>query len=241
MLCSQQVEDIFVYNTFINKPNSSGKFIELGALDGVRYSNTYFFESYLGFSGVLIEPNSYFCWLKTNRPKSDCYNVAISTSNEEVILLGDDAMSETFLQNENIDEKRIIERTARKIKTMKMSDIIAQSKLEYIDLFSIDVEGHELEVLQTMNWNIPVYVIVIEMTGCYKVKEDECRKILIKNGFIFKKKISLNEFWFNPDYFRIPELYDSQLPKIRLTKEELKRLKFIEKAFSDNYWDELYL
>ena len=37
---SQQIEDLYVYNNFINKPNSTGIFVELGGLDGVTYSNT---------------------------------------------------------------------------------------------------------------------------------------------------------------------------------------------------------
>ena len=39
---SQQGEDFFIYRNFINQPN--GIFLELGACDGIIYSNTKFFE-----------------------------------------------------------------------------------------------------------------------------------------------------------------------------------------------------
>ena len=53
---SQQGEDELVYEKYINRRRLDGIYLELGALDGIRYSNTKFFEDELGFSGVLIEP-----------------------------------------------------------------------------------------------------------------------------------------------------------------------------------------
>ena len=59
MYYSQCGEDEFLNETiFFNKKN--GKYIELGALDGIQYSNTKFFEDNLGWSGVLIEPTKPF-------------------------------------------------------------------------------------------------------------------------------------------------------------------------------------
>lgn len=53
---SQQGEDIFVFRNFINQKRMDGIFVELGALDGITYSNIKFFEDNLDFKGVLIEP-----------------------------------------------------------------------------------------------------------------------------------------------------------------------------------------
>ena len=54
---SQQGEDLYILKNYINKKNPSGIFVEVGALDGIAYSNTGFLEMELGFSGVLIEPS----------------------------------------------------------------------------------------------------------------------------------------------------------------------------------------
>jgi hypothetical protein len=46
----------------------NGFFVELGALDGVKFSNTLFFERERGWNGICIEPdNGYFEQLKRNR------------------------------------------------------------------------------------------------------------------------------------------------------------------------------
>lgn len=39
----------------IFKGKNSGFFLEIGADDGVRYSNTYFFEKFRGWQGICIE------------------------------------------------------------------------------------------------------------------------------------------------------------------------------------------
>jgi hypothetical protein len=56
MFYSQHSEDVLLNDTiFKNKPN--GVYIELGALDGVLYSNTKFFEDLFNWKGILIEPH----------------------------------------------------------------------------------------------------------------------------------------------------------------------------------------
>ena len=58
-----------------------GTFIELGALDGVTFSNTYLFEKCLGWRGILIEPSrKNFEQLKKNRPDQALLNAAICDS-----------------------------------------------------------------------------------------------------------------------------------------------------------------
>ena len=55
-------------------------------------------------------------------------------------------------------------------------NILYDSKIPYIDLLSIDVQGGELAVLETMDFNIPVYVIIIELDEGDKIKDNKCRE-----------------------------------------------------------------
>ena len=45
-------------NEIIFRNKKDGFFVEIGALDGVIFSNSYIFEKYLNWSGVCIEPDS---------------------------------------------------------------------------------------------------------------------------------------------------------------------------------------
>ena len=65
-----------------------------------------------------------------------------------------------------------------------INNICKKSNISYIDLMTIDVEGGEQVVLETIDFNIPIYIICIELDNHNIDKDNNCRKILKKNGFI---------------------------------------------------------
>ena len=63
-------------NLLFGKAN--GTFIEMGALDGKGYSNSWFFEKSLGWRGLLIEPDpTMFPHILRNRPDAIALSGAI--------------------------------------------------------------------------------------------------------------------------------------------------------------------
>ena len=65
---SQQDEDKYIIQYLLKEKISDGTFLEIGACDGVLYSNTKTLEDYFGFNGILIEPQfNFFTNLKKNR------------------------------------------------------------------------------------------------------------------------------------------------------------------------------
>lgn len=95
---------------------------------------------------------------------------------------------------------------------------------------TIDVEGGELVVLETFDFRIPVYVVCIELDGHNVEKDEKCRAKLREQGFSFKKRISINEFWVNDGYFRKSVLYDdTRKPKMfRTSIREIGVFPFLE-------------
>lgn len=205
---SQQKEDKFIYDNFINQKTTDGKFLEMGAMDGIKYSNTKFFEDELGFSGVLIEPVSkMFKKLVKNRPNCNTYNCAVSTKDGSVEIIGNgatagivDTMSDSFRNRWHSKTKEI-----NMIETCRLDSILHEAEIEYIDFWSLDVEGAEYDVLQTMDWSIPIYVMEIELNRDDLDKDEKCRKILKEVGMKFHSKIGKNlknDIWWNENYFR---------------------------------------
>lgn len=228
---SQQGEDIFIYRNFINKKLSDGIFVELGGVDGITYSNTKFFEDELNFKGVLIEPTTQFQKLKINRPKCDCYNLAVSYTKDKIKFLGDGATAGTSdLMTDNFKQSWHKKSNEYYVDGEPFGDILNKSNIKYIDLLSIDVEGGELMVLETMNWNIPVYIILIELDNHNHDKDEKCREILRQNGFEFYNKMCINEFWINPKYFRKELLWDNTIINNNFTNiYELGKFVFLER------------
>lgn len=214
--CSQFGEDMYVFNRFINKINDTGTFVELGALNGITYSISLFFERYLNFKGILIEPTYEYNELIVNRPKCYNFNYAINYTNDKSLFLGTGACSglvETMSENFKNTHHRNSNNTYY-VNCKPMKEIIESTDIKYIDLLIIDVEGAEKVVLETMDFSIPIYVIIIELDGHNVEKDNICREILIKNGFTLDIRVSINEFWINNNYFRKDILYDETIPKI---------------------------
>lgn len=205
---SQQGEDVYVLYNYINKHNTEGVFVELGGFDGRMYSNSKFFEDTLGFSGVLIEPTSHYATMVKNRPKCKNYNLAVAGKHEMMMMIGDSAVAGLA------DSMDLAHRDGWKlnsepylVEAMPMRNIMKKSGITRIDLLSIDVEGGELAVLETMDFSIPTYVVVIEMDGHNLTKNENCRTILRSNGFVFDRVICGNEVWYNPQYPFIESVY----------------------------------
>ena len=80
-----------------------------------------------------------------------------------------------------------------KIKTIKLFDLINNSKINMIDLLKIDTEGHELEVLKGLKSKInKVKIILIEFHNdniYIDYKSKRIHQYLVKNNFSLQSKI----------------------------------------------------
>lgn len=139
----------------------NGFFIELGGCDGISLSNSYFFEKELDWNGVIIEPEPYsYGKLKVNRKcfTSNALCSDVSGVEKEFLLAGATSgiISESsgyyIKKNMNNDKIKIITTTLEKV----LNDFNAPKN---IDFLSLDVEGHEYEVLK----NFPFHKYIIDI------------------------------------------------------------------------------
>jgi FkbM family methyltransferase len=167
---SQFEQDKFIYeNYFINK--TKGYFVDIGAHDGITFSNSKFFEE-LGWDGVCIEPNpKIFSILKNNR-KCICVKKAISNnigiSKFFQIIDGPDMLSGLVDEFNDNSILRINNELKNKsegfdyinVKCNLFENIVNQTK---IDFLSLDTEGNELKILQSIDFNkFDIKVITVE-------------------------------------------------------------------------------
>lgn len=126
---------------FFEKEN--GFFIELGAYDGLTQSNTAFFEKTKNWSGILIEASRdrYEECVK-NRPNSKCVNTACSATDNASISFN----------HENGLMSKVVDDGVYSCDTSTLETILDNCEVDRnIDFLSLDVEGHELEVLEGLN------------------------------------------------------------------------------------------
>lgn len=214
MFTSQQGEDILIFNRYINKHVTDGVMVELGGVDGVTYSNTFLFEKYLGYKTVLIEPQSHmFETMKRNRPSAICYRAAVCDISGEVEFIGrNPCAGVSCLMDETHKTKWMkgSNNVTYKVPTMRMDNILDENDIQYIDFLSIDVEGGEKSVLDTIDFKkVDIYIVCIELDGKNEEKDSACREILSRNGFTKHHRLCINEFWINETYSRKDRLYST--------------------------------
>jgi FkbM family methyltransferase len=159
-LCTSKKIQIDLLLDHIFKSKTNGFFIELGANDGITFSNTAFFEFHRGWMGVLIEPsvNSYNECVK-NRPNSQCFNlVCVSNDYKDETIRGDfngGMMS-------SVDGKRNNTTDLVECKVSTLEKILDSVGATTIDFLSLDTEGYEYDILCGLNLNKyrPKYMLI---------------------------------------------------------------------------------
>jgi FkbM family methyltransferase len=143
-----------------------GTFVEVGAMDGIAYSNTYQLAE-LGWEGLCIEPVPHLFQKLVanhiNHPKMTLVNMFVSSKAGEIDMFEHDEMF-----TGDPEWLRKIDNFARKpkvatVKTETLDVILNKAGIvPEFDLLVIDVEGHEMSVLSGFSiayWH-PKLVIV---------------------------------------------------------------------------------
>ena len=210
---SQHGEDIYCFQNFMNIPRSDNVLIEVGAYDGVTFSNTRALEDYHKCKCILVEPSPINVRkIYANRLNSSIHNVAIMSNFGVHEFVGDRAVSGIVseLSSKYIEGWKLTESRRYKVLSIPLHIVTDIEKVEYVDFLSIDVQGAEFFVLGSMNWKLPVGVICIELEGQRPQYDEACRGILKGMGFQFKCRLHISEFWYKPEYFRAGLLFDAE-------------------------------
>jgi FkbM family methyltransferase len=190
---SQWKQDYYM-NEVIFKNKSNGFFVDIGAHDGISFSNSYYFEKNLGWKGICIEPHPVvFEKLKQNRY---CYleNVAISNENKEMKFLKIDGAPEMLSGLVDNYDPRHIERIGKEaildggsidiinVQCVSLSSLLDKYNVQEVDYLSIDVEGAELSILKGIDFN-KCLIKYITIEDNYPDTSQEWHNILLSNNF----------------------------------------------------------
>ena len=169
---------------YIFKNQKKGFYIDVGCHHPVMNNNTYLLYR-KGWHGINIDLDQKNIDLfKYFRAKDENINCAVSsaTGEKELFFYHDKSPINTIEKNAADYQKSIVKKI-KKIKTQTLNSIIDNSKFknEQIDLVSIDVEGHEMEVVK--GFNLKKYkpnVVVIEYLDL-SAKKLEIKNLNINN------------------------------------------------------------
>lgn len=183
--------------------SSSRFFVEFGACDGRRDSNTYILERYYAWNGILAEPGRY--WhpsLKAARRAVISTDLVWSRSGEDRIFL--ETLEPSFSTARDVlshdqHEMRRTEGVEYLVRTVSLSDLLDLGEApSHIDFLSIDTEGSELEILEAFDFSRYTFgFICVEHNNTDR--EGALTVLLQKNGYrrlVTLAEVSGGDGWY---------------------------------------------
>ena len=215
-----QIQQDLILDQQIFKGKSNGVFVEVGALDGFGASNTWFFEMERNWSGLLIEPNPVE-FNKRNqhpRPNSIFENCAISDVEMDINFLSIEGPCNVLSGIMEFYNSQHLERIDRELemysnhpeghelysrkeqipmKAVRLESLFSKHNITKIDFISIDVEGAELQVLNSINFDkVDINVFMIENN--YGLEKET--EFLSSNGYKLLGNIQWDSVFIKNDF-----------------------------------------
>lgn len=148
-----------------------GFFVDVGAYDGVEHSNTLALERDYGWRGLCVEPNTAaYLRLIVNRPGSAWVCTLASNTSVPLPFDGVTVGAGTLMAADTLTHM------------LKLVD--APPVIDYV---SIDVEGHELQVLDGMDFDQWTVRLITVETNVYidgPARKDAIHERLTARGFV---------------------------------------------------------
>lgn len=154
---SQEGEDLLLDRIFTNK--KSGFYIDIGAHHPKRFSNTFLFYK-KGWFGINVDamPGSMRAFKQT-RPRDINVEMGIGLNEDELeyYLFNEPALngfSKSLSQHRDADASQYKIIKIRKVKVLPLVSLLEKflPHKQQIDFMNVDVEGMDLDVLKSNNW-----------------------------------------------------------------------------------------
>ena len=173
--------------------STAGSFVELGALDGVRFSNTIMLERCWGWRGLLVEANpvSYAALEHSGRTAHTEHAAVCEAGSGNVTIVTSSKYSEMpgFLSSFRNGSMR---RFARRV-NLQDTSVVPCARLdvlmeraglpERVNFLSLDVEGAEFQVVSTVD-PARFDVVLVELDGHDRAKDANVRARLTGAGLV---------------------------------------------------------
>ena len=158
----------FVVDEALNH-RENGFYLDCGASNGLKLSNSLFFEVSRNWSGILIEANHQtFTRLMKLHRKAYAINACLSPTNvTEVMKFKPAGVLGGLARYMDVTHKRAVNRGPSRevdyIECYPLALIMQALGRKHIDYLSLDVEGSELNILQTIPWgHISIDILTVE-------------------------------------------------------------------------------
>lgn len=166
-----------------------GVFVDVGARDGITISNTYYLEKHLSWTGIAIEPHPDLFELLSQRRQCKCLNIAASNNSSEAVsfiklLEGPIGNSGLLTSFRNIGWLQKVKHEIITVQCQTLSNLI--TGIDKIDYLDIDVEGHEYQVIEGIDFdNVEIKIMGVEVNESTELSQKMDDLLKTKGFFPF--------------------------------------------------------
>ena len=185
-----------------------GMYVEIGALDGMRGTNTLHLHTCLNWTGLLVEasPTNYQSLIQNvNKTRPDAYikygavcpgvekKSLVFTKGKGTTQAAVEVMTSSYARQWH--KKTSVSNTVE-VPCAPMANYLLEANITHVDFFSLDVEGSEFEVLSTIDFNrVSIETFWVEFDLHSKDKNWKCRQLLKNQGYSLRMKKGYDELW----------------------------------------------
>lgn len=208
---SQDGQDLYMASLLIplfDKINSR-VVIDVGANDPQKFSNSLFFEKYLGCETIAVDPLREFeeQWRST-RQKAKFYNFALGSKEGELVLnvpVQYDNMFSSLDGGHRKEGVKSVPHERRPVKVTTLTHLLKLNDITDALFISIDVEGSELEVLRGIDFeSLKFLCVLIENNSDGYFGDDAIREYMVKHGYIYFARLGwLDDLFLHPSLHTI--------------------------------------
>lgn len=149
---SEHAEEWIVRDFFQGK--RGGVFVDVGAYDYQRLSNTYYLEATLGWSGVAIEPQTKFAAdYQRYRPRTTFVPLFVSDHSDGTAVLNVAPTHDTTASGNKAFADSYEATTPVMVATVTLDDLLTRLEVNHVDFVSIDIELAEPAALAGFSIN----------------------------------------------------------------------------------------
>lgn len=208
---SQYNQDYIVYENFF-RDVENGIYCDVGANHPLNISNTRLFEE-LGWTGLAFEPLPHMKELWQQYRNADFYPIAASDCEGKLeFSIVDDVsgwedmlsyIKKTGSQSHKYKSREI------EVRARPLRDIFREQNVHQVDYMSIDVEGHEINVLRGIDFGVvDIKVITIEnnfggVDSSAHYGDDAIREYLFEKDYVLWGRIvGLDDIFVSKHYLQ---------------------------------------
>lgn len=208
---SQCGEDMIIDFLFYNLKIISPRYLDIGANDPIRLSNTYYFYEKYKASGVLVEPNSSLCkQIKQDRARDLVLCCGVGFSDKESMAdyyemdwheFNTFSKEVAYQTQEHYNGKNNVKNVSQ-VKLVNVNSIFKEYFHAGLDLLSIDVEGLDLEILKSIDFKtyIPKVICVEIKASTAEQNSSDISEYLISKNYTLYAKTPINGIFVHSDF-----------------------------------------